>query len=452
MSSSKMLLWSLPLAAAVTVFNPGDASACGGCFVPPAESTQVTGHRMILSVGMGQSTLYDQIEYDGDPAEFAWVLPIKGTVDVGLSSDLVFNQLGNDTGVTVLAPPQNCPIYSCGNDDFANEGSSTGTGGGSLGGPDVEVLASEVVGPFETVQLASTDPNALNDWLAGHGYSVPSDIQPIVSAYVNGGFNFLAMKLVPGVGIDKMRPVRITTQGSSPVLPLKMVAAGTGATTTLTLWVIGEARYQPTNFPSFEMPTDQVLWDYATNESNYKTLRKSFYDASNGHAWLTEAAQPYSADFFRSQILNVVSFVGPEQSGYDDGSGDYQAAEQAATDDMNVLFAGMNPNGVYVTRLRAELSRDALGSDLFMEASSDGDVSNVIQTTKWTGTQPACPPPPDCNDPVLVGGPGFDDKGSDSGFNSGCAVGSDHDDYDLAGFLGGALGLFVALRRKRRRS
>src|SRR6185436_18360810 len=81
------------VAALVALAHPKDADACGGCFVPPDANTQVTGHRMILSVGMDQSTLYDQIEYSGNPAEFAWVLPIQGTVDVGLSSDLVFNQL-----------------------------------------------------------------------------------------------------------------------------------------------------------------------------------------------------------------------------------------------------------------------------------------------------------------------------------------------------------------------
>jgi hypothetical protein len=71
---------------------------------------------MILSVSKTQSTLYDQIEYAGDPAEFAWVLPTKGIVDVGLSSDLIFNQLGVDTGVQVLPPPINCPALDCGYD------------------------------------------------------------------------------------------------------------------------------------------------------------------------------------------------------------------------------------------------------------------------------------------------------------------------------------------------
>ena len=53
-------------------------------------------------------------------------------------------------------------------------------------------------------------------------------ILPVIDAYVAEGFNFLALKLVPGQGVDSMRPVRVTTPGAAATLPLRMVAAGTG--------------------------------------------------------------------------------------------------------------------------------------------------------------------------------------------------------------------------------
>ncbi len=397
MNLSKNVGWALPLVATFLTVQPPNAEACGGCFVPPEENTVVTGHRMILSVGMTQSTLYDQIEYSGDPEEFAWVLPIVGTVDVGTSSDLIFNQLGFDTAVEVLPPVQDCPaIYCDGFDDFG----STGTGGLN-GAPEdggVEVLAEEVVGPYQTVQLAASDPNALNAWLDENGYNVPDDIQPVINAYVNDGFNFLAMKLIPGAGIDRMQPVRITSEGSNAVLPLRMVAAGTGATTTITLFIVGEGRYEPSNFPSFTIDPEHVVWSYDANESNYAALRQSAYDASQGFGWLVEAASPYSVDAFRNNVLNVVDFV-PEQSGYaGDDPTDWEGIRQAAADDLDVLFGGLDPASVHVTRVRAELGRAALGTDLLVGAADDQSVvSHRIQTVAFEGTQPACPsPPPGC--------------------------------------------------------
>src|SRR4051812_47317239 len=97
-------------AATLTLVLEHDAGACGGCFHPPEESpTVVTDHRMILSVSKEQSTLYDQVKYQGSPSSFAWVLPISGPVDVGLSADIVFGTLDRSTQTTVIAPPQNCP-------------------------------------------------------------------------------------------------------------------------------------------------------------------------------------------------------------------------------------------------------------------------------------------------------------------------------------------------------
>ena len=92
------------------------------------------------------------------------------------------------------------------------------------------------------MQLASTNPTALNDWLSANGYVVPAGFQPTIAAYVSEGFDFLALKLAPGQGVSAMRPVRVTTPGAGVQLPLRMVAAGTGATVGVTLWVVSDGR------------------------------------------------------------------------------------------------------------------------------------------------------------------------------------------------------------------
>lgn len=452
MKLSNMMIVAAPALALTMAWSPR-TEACGGCFVPPEEDTQVTGHRMILSVGKEQTTLYDQIEYSGDPAEFAWVLPIKGQVTLGVSSDLVFNQLGFDTQVSIVPPPLDCPYYEpCEGDAFGSSATSGagGGGGGSAGG--VDVIAEEVVGPYETVQLASTDPQALNTWLADHGYNIPQDIQPIITSYVDDGFNFLAMKLVPGTGVDRMQPVRITTPGASAVLPLRMVAAGTGALTTITLYLVGEGRYEPTNFPSFTIDPTAVVWNWDTNSSNYTDLRQMAYDASQGFAWLTEASFPYSAYGFRDTILSVVDFTDESQHGY--LATPEKTSYELASEDMDTLFAGMAPNAVTVTRLRAELSRPALGTDLLVGASADqSKVVNYIQTSQYVGTKPACPPPPQCGGDGPQGGSGGsgNDAPKGSSDSSSCALSKTRaGDAALGAGALIALGLLVTRRRRRR--
>lgn len=452
MDALKTIAWFAPLALGM-VAHTSEALACGGCFVPPDENTQVTGHRMVMSIGMDQSTLYDQIEYSGSPESFAWVLPTKGEVEIGVSSDLVFNQLGFDSAVTIAEPILECPGWNCGyGPETADGGGVTGASASASGGFDnggVDVIAQEVVGPYETVQLAATDPEALQVWLKDHGYNLPADIEPLVGTYVTEGFNFLAVKLVPGEGVQSMQPIRITTKGSSVALPLRMVAAGTGALTTITLYVVGEGRWDTNNFPGFSIDPDDVVWNYDEDRSNYTDLRQAGYEESKGFAWMTESARPYSSIGFRSQIENVLDFLGPEQSGY---GGDYQEAHAAMLEDMDTLFAGMDSNSVWLTRLRAELPREALGTDLVLKAAdSQTNVANFIQTKKFVGPQPACPPPPPGCEEIGGGTDVLDESGGivPSG-GAGCSLATPG--YGDAAF-GSALVLAgLALYRRRRSS
>jgi len=439
---------AFPLFAAV--FGYADvASACGGCFheppLPTGESSQVTGHRMVQVISTTESTLYDQISYSGNPASFAWVLPVKGLVKVGLSSDVIFAALSDDTKINVLPPPINCPPPpSCWDPSSTGFSASFAGAGGNGGGGGVTVVAQEVVGPYDTVQLSSTDPAALNNWLVMNGYVIPPDIAPVISAYVNEGFDFFAMKLVPGAGLDSMRPVRITTPGANPKLPLRMVAAGTGMITPITLWVIGEGRYEPTNFNSFVLNPADVIWNWDTQSSNYAMLKDSTFQA-NKDAWLVEYAAPMSTANFTSEIETVCSFY-PSQSGYGDAMGNM--VQQECDEDLQQLFSGVDPTSAWLTRLRGELSRQAFAKDLTLGADMDqSNVSNVIQTTQSTGKAPECPVYPPCN----TSGTGGSGGGSGGEEDTGCGVSNRSESeppMPMAMLI--ALGAMLGLARRRK--
>jgi len=372
----------------------GEAKACGGCFAPPGAETVVTDHRMILSVSKQQTTLYDQIRYQGSPESFAWVLPIVGTVQVGLSSDLLFTGLDNQTTTAVTAPPRNCPAPppEC----FSGQGFGGGDASAAPSAGDVSVLQRAVVGPYETVQLRSTDAQALNTWLANNNFSVPDDVKPVIAQYVAEKFDFLALKLVPGKGVNDMRPVRVTTPGASAVLPLRMVAAGTGATVGITLWTIAEGRYEPQNFPTYRIEDSEIVWDWNINRSNFSDLRKEKGAASGGKAWELESSLTLS----KGQITNGLN----ARNGPPTAAGDYlgyspvkdaqgtiiKSAQAVSEEDIEVLLNGM-PNSARVTRIRADLNHAALAADLLLTASTDQAVLPRDRQAKKEANQPLCP-------------------------------------------------------------
>jgi hypothetical protein len=399
------------VAIGALVAGERDAKACGGCFHPPEppgeDPSMVTAHRMILSVSSKQTTLYDQIKYSGNPKDFAWVLPISGVATVGLSADIVFETLGSMTQTQVSPPPMNCPSmpsdcydrqYNGAAEDTPSAGSSSSGGGFADAGaapPPVTVTKEETVGPYETVQLHSTDPQALNTWLGDHGYLIPPDVQPIISAYVGAHYDFLALKLAPGQGVSSMRPVRVGTPGAAPLLPLRMVAAGTGATVGITLWVIGEGRYEPQNFPFFAIAADDLVWDWKTNSSNFAQIRADKEASSQNRAWEIES----SLNLSRSSITNTITYAGYPQ--YDAGAdylatdgGDAGAGEsptQVRQDDIDTLFDGINGDTVRVTRIRSDLAHDALGSDLLLQASQDQAQLPLLRQVTKEANEPTCP-------------------------------------------------------------
>ena len=423
-----------------------DASACGGCFVPTgAENvTVVTDHRMVLSVSPAQTTLYDQIQYSGDPAQFAWVLPIASEVKVGLSADVMFASLDALTRTIINPPPLNCPSPPyCGGDrgDYASAGASDAAAPPQNGG--VDVTKHEVVGPYETVQLKATDPAALEQWLSKNGFVIPDDVKPTIAAYLADGFGFLALKLLPGKGVASMRPVRVTTMGAAPTLPLRMVAAGTGPKVGITLWVLAEGGYEPTNFQTFSIDNGDLVWDWSASRSNFAEVRAAKTAAAQNAAWEIES----STTLTQFRIENLIT-SGGRGFGPVSAAGDYlpvdgmtpMTADEVRQDDLQTLFAGIPNGAVRATRLRADLARAALVKDLQPGASADQSERSNVHNLTQDKNRPSCPTYPPC--PGVYTGLG--------GGGGGCSTTSSRGGDDLglavaAGFLG------LALARSRRK-
>jgi len=456
-----MVRWML-LGACVSslALIEGDAMACGGCFhqvnPPPEERTVVTGHRMAFSISTSQTILWDQVEYSGNPADFAWVLPVFPGAVIESSRDEWFAALDAATQPVINGPvtyassiPQGqgcagaqtgCSSASDGTDNAASAG-SPGTGGGA-----VQVLSQGVVGPYDTVTLKSSDPNALTDWLTAHGYDIPASIAPTIDQYVAGGFDFIALRLRPQCGVNAMQPVRIVTPGADPTLPLRMVAAGAGAEVAITLWIVGEGRWTTQNFPAATLSDSQLTWDTTQSISNYETLAGSTMAEQNGTTWLTEyagsiassvyypssygstgysqnpsLAQAYYAFCGGTLPSNGSSVVpptpctqaspppasapdasdasddaeGPDAddageagAGYDAGITDPATMGCDAFDDLSVALSGIDPDSVWLTRIRANLPVQALGTDLLLMAAQQSPVTNLHYVP-----QPAAPAP-----------------------------------------------------------
>lgn len=438
------------LAASSLMIAPERADACGGCFapIPPPETGKVpplvTAHRMALSISTDQTVLWDQIRYSGEPSEFAWVLPIKPGARVELASDAFFDVLDAATTAVVLPPDLECDGTgqegSCGVVAInASTGLGCGDGGEGIGDggvgdpPDdgVEIISHGSAGPYETVILRGEDPASLTNWLEDHDYPIAEDIFPVIGAYVDEGFDFVALRLLPGAGIQQMRPVRVVQPGAVPTLPLRMVAAGSGARTAISLFVIGEGRYTTGNFKEVAVDRSRLEYDFATLLSNYTTLRDEVFEQNAQQTFLAtysrrgalfrETRHPVNdfpvfyrttdtttsggytrmADAYVQQaFLNAETTSTDCAAAFDNLENDARRVVDLCDEegncrevdplseidastlscpppigsdlplsDLSVALVGMHPSDVWVTRLDANLGRSAFGRDLELVAA-----------------------------------------------------------------------------------
>ena len=435
------------LAVAVVAYAP-EAHACGGCFIPPAqtESTVVTAHRMAVSVSSERSILWDQIEYSGNPAEFAWVLPVKQGAVIETGSDAFFESLEVATAATVISPTLFCgtgggggPGFFCGMPLAESQAQLDGEQPTS-----VTVLHKGTVGPYETVTLRSNNGDALGTWLSANSYGVDPSVAPVIQQYVDEEFDFIAIKLRPGEGVDAMTPVRVVTPGTAFSFPLRMVAAGTGAQVGITLFVIGEGRWSVQNGTMVTVQEADVEWDFATSSSNFRSLRDSALQANDGNAWLTAHARPDSLFGQRddpaiygakitftiadgSSALNIAeafALQGKANQETDDTTTcmetfrgiagnpgrvvdlcdaqnvcrppledeiDARSLRCGRLDDLSAALVGMRPDSVWVTRLEANLPRTALAQDLSLTAAPNQTMQdNFIYPTKGKNPPTNC--------------------------------------------------------------
>jgi len=427
MKRSALLLSALATVVSLGVTGERSASACGGTFIPPpppgeeTTTSDITDERVLLTVSPQQTTLYDQIEYTGNPASFAWVLPIHGTVAVALSADVLFDSVDALTATAVSSPVASCPSPTC---TVQGQGFADSTGGGGCNAteseppaaapasafegaaagppatpppPPVTVTKQDTVGPYATVQLSSTNPTALEEWLMANGYQIPAAVQPIIAAYVSEGFDFLAMKLLPGEGVQAMRPVRVSTNGASLSLPLRMASVGTAASVGFTIWVVSDGRYEPSNYPFFHIDDAQIVWDWSSQSSNYTTLRQQEEASYKGKGWELESAISLSQE----TVVQAVETSGASVTGGGtfpasvDASMDYlpvtdangnvtTTADQVRTADLTALFAGLAGPNATITRMRSDIAQSAMTADFVVRASADQSLlSNLRYPTHY---------------------------------------------------------------------
>ncbi len=283
----RLTLFFLILAAGVAGWTTA-ASACGGFFCQNSPVDQV-GERIVFTTnGDGTITSLIEIQYFGEADDFSWILPIPEAIgadalDVPDGGQDVFTELHQLTDVQFINPD----LPDCAQEDLemmATADDATAESG-------VEIFGSGEVGPFGFDIIGAEDPDALVTWLLDNNYRVTPDMEPLINAYVDDRFAFVAMRLLDGEDADSIEPIEITYPGTNPMIPIKLTAVAAQPNMPIWVWFFADARTIPTNYAEMTIATEEIGFN-SFGGNDYTFLVQQRANALGGQAFITEYAGP----------------------------------------------------------------------------------------------------------------------------------------------------------------
>ncbi len=282
-----------------------NADACG-CFAPPVPSSadesfavNQQAEQIIFEVRDNTVSAHVRIFYQGDPAEFAWLLPMPSVPELELSSSLLFGLIDQQSAPRFFADERNlCPDqkYYCESHGSCDGAADAGLEFDSVDdsesepagyAPAVEVLARERIGSYETVTFAADEATAAVDWLNENGFIINETMSPYMQPYLDMNMVFIASRLVPGADLDEIRPLRLTYEASAPSIPLQLTAIAADPHLTVTSFIYADEEYDPAFLPLTEIPEEDLL---ASGRNNYPMVLARAVDEAGGNAFVKEYA------------------------------------------------------------------------------------------------------------------------------------------------------------------
>lgn len=286
------------LGAGLTVGNGADA--CGGLFCSTATPVNQAAERIVFAFDevSQRTTAVIEILYEGPADSFAWMLPVHGTPELGISTNDLLNQLqvvtnptyqlqrsweGDDCPEALSAPTASpSPAFT--------EDTPTDT-------PDVQVLDAGVVGPYD-YRVIGVDPDAPGDparlaldWLVDNGYDVAATTPEVLRPYLESGMNLAAIRLTKQASTGSIRPIRITYDSERPRIPIRPTAVAANEHMGVMVWFLGSSRAVPVNYKTLEL--NEALIDWFNPQQTYNdVVIAAANEAADGQGFVTELARP----------------------------------------------------------------------------------------------------------------------------------------------------------------
>jgi hypothetical protein len=280
------------------------ASACGGfaCDAGPSALPPILqeAERIVFGLDLERDEveMHVQISYEGADDDFAWIVPVPRAPELFLTTAALFDQIQLATQpqfVRQVVQQGNCRSPNVRSSDdradgaFTDMASSSDVEEGSTG-YDVEVVAQELVGPYETVTLAADSAEDLLGYLQSQGYSLPDTFEALLAPYVSDGAYFVALKLSTDRQGGELAPLALRFPADKGMVPVQLTSISATPDMRMEAYVLSSGRAVPESY--LHVHVNDAAVDWWNNGSNYLDVISAAADEAGGRAFATDYHGP----------------------------------------------------------------------------------------------------------------------------------------------------------------
>ena len=391
---------------AATTFGLGvsllanSASAFCGFYVAKADAQLFNDASQVVLVRDEDRTVITMAsDYQGEPEEFALVVPVPSILQEGqihVTEQSILDHLDAYTSPRLVEYFDSDPCQT----EFEALGSMRFADGAAAPAPTalmevadeelgVTIEAKYTVGEYDMLILSAEESDGLETWLRRNDYQIPHGASSVLGSYIKQNMKFFVAKVnleeKGALGVQNLRPIQVAFESPKFMLPLLLGTVNSRGTQEMFVYALTRTgRVESVNYRTVRLPSDVEIPEYV--EEDFGGFYKSMFEeqwTKEGrnvvfleYAWDMGWCDPCAADPLSTSQLRELGAYWVEGEGRTGGNGGGRG-----------IAPPQGPQNVFVTRLHVRYDAKSFPEDLvFRETGDRGNYQGrYILRHPWTG-------------------------------------------------------------------
>jgi len=315
---------------------PASHAFCG-FFVAKADSSLFNRASQVVLVRDDDRTVITMAnDYEGDPSEFAMVIPVPTFIEeeqINVAEPALLAQLDAYSAPRLVeyfdrdpcAPDLEYFSVRSKSADLAGAGMVPSESAAALG---VTIEAQYTVGEYDILILSAEQSDGLVTWLVQNGYKLPKGASQVVDGYLKQGMHFFVAKVNVGeqakLGVQRLRPIQVAYESPKFMLPIRLGMVNAAGPQELFVYTLTRGgRVETTNYRTVKLPTGDEIPPFVKDE--FADFYRALFDEQVGredmravfleYAWDMSWCDPCAADPLSPEQLRALGVMWDVQGG-----------------------------------------------------------------------------------------------------------------------------------------